>query len=75
MLPAIGLNDEPSFRAGKIDDKWGDHELSAETPPELLVTQQLPESALSIGRVAAQLSRTLTRLFTAAHIAFGVRHC
>ena len=51
MLPAIGFDDEPGFGTCKIDDIWGDHELSSETPAQLLVAQQVPKRPLGIGRI------------------------
>jgi hypothetical protein len=74
MLSAVGFNDEPSFRTGEIDDIWGEHELSTETPAQLLVTQYLPKRALSIGRIVTQLPRPHAGLFTTSHIPSRIQH-
>jgi hypothetical protein len=74
MLSAIGLNDEPSFRTGEINDIWRNHELSSKSPAQLPVAQHLPKRALRVGRIVTQLPRALARLFAAAQVPFGIRH-
>jgi len=58
MLPAIGLDDEPSFRASEVDDVWRYHELPPEAPAQLPVAQHLPQRPLGVDRiVTAALAR------------------
>jgi hypothetical protein len=55
MLSAIGLNDELGFDAHEIGDVGRYWVLPPEAPTELITTQLVPQRALCIGHVAAQV--------------------
>ncbi len=60
MLTPIDLDDQPGLQAGEIDDIRADGYLSSKlVASELPATQPLPESALGIGHVGAQVPRAL----------------
>jgi hypothetical protein len=57
VLTAIGLDDQPVFDAGEIDDVSGDGMLAAELEPgQPAVAQGFPQNALGAGFVAAQVA-------------------
>jgi hypothetical protein len=58
VLPAVDLHDEPCARTEEVDDVWPERDLSAEAKAfELSAAQKLPQLALGVGGLVAELSR------------------